>query len=140
MTPFADPDLPRCQGPRQDDRSASRRVNAVSRIHAVVSSRLVADQWPEIRPEENPVGFVTNGVHVPTFLHQNWADFFDQEMGRDWRERLRDLEFWNALDRVPETYKRYLQGYFRDAFKLIGTPLAIEFRTGRNPYAKKSKR
>jgi GTP-binding protein len=46
----------------------------------------------------------------------------------------------NALDRVPESYKRYLQGYFRDAFKLIGTPLAIEFRTGRNPYAKKSKR
>jgi GTP-binding protein len=46
----------------------------------------------------------------------------------------------NALDRVPETYKRYLQGYFRDAFKLVGTPLAIEFRTGRNPYAKKGKK
>jgi GTP-binding protein len=46
----------------------------------------------------------------------------------------------NSLDRVPETYKRYLQGYFRDAFELVGTPLAIEFRTGRNPYAKKSKR
>jgi GTP-binding protein len=43
----------------------------------------------------------------------------------------------NALDRVPETYKRYLEGYFRNAFKLIGTPLAIELRTGRNPYAKK---
>src|SRR5947208_437764 len=39
--------------------NGTRRVNAVSRIHAVVSSRLVADQWPEIRPEENPVGFVT---------------------------------------------------------------------------------
>jgi len=46
----------------------------------------------------------------------------------------------NALDRVPDSYKRYLQGYFRDAFKLVGTPLAIEFRTGRNPYAKKRKR
>ena len=46
----------------------------------------------------------------------------------------------NALDRVPETYKRYLQGYFRDTFTLVGTPLAIEFRTGRNPYAKKKKR
>jgi GTP-binding protein len=45
----------------------------------------------------------------------------------------------NSLDRVPETYKRYLQGYFRDAFELVGTPLAIEFRTGRNPYAKKGK-
>jgi len=43
----------------------------------------------------------------------------------------------NALDRVPASYKRYLEGFFRDAFKLAGTPLRIEFRTGRNPYAKK---
>jgi GTPase len=43
----------------------------------------------------------------------------------------------NALDRVPDSYKRYLEGYFRDAFKLAGTPLAIELRTGRNPYASK---
>src|SRR5690348_5913884 len=45
----------------------------------------------------------------------------------------------NALDRVPETYKRYLEGYFRNAFKLVGTPLAIEFRTGRNPYANRKR-
>jgi glycogen phosphorylase len=51
--------------------NGSRRVNGVSRIHGQVSSRLCSDQWPEIRPEENPVGFVTNGVHVPTFLHQS---------------------------------------------------------------------
>jgi GTP-binding protein len=46
----------------------------------------------------------------------------------------------NALDRVPDSYQRYLEGYFRDAFGLVGTPLAIELRTGRNPYAKKAKR
>ena len=45
----------------------------------------------------------------------------------------------NALDRVPASYQRYLEGFFRDTFKLIGTPLAIEFRTGRNPYAKKKR-
>jgi GTP-binding protein len=45
----------------------------------------------------------------------------------------------NALDRVADSYKRYLEGYFRNAFKLVGTPLAIEFRTGRNPYAGKRK-
>ncbi|MBV8741351.1 MAG: alpha-glucan family phosphorylase [Sinobacteraceae bacterium] len=82
--------------------NGTRHVNGVSRIHGEVSSRLVADQWPEIRPEENPVGFVTNGVHVPTFLHQTWADFFDEELGREWRERLRDRAFWNALDRIPD--------------------------------------
>jgi GTP-binding protein len=42
----------------------------------------------------------------------------------------------NALDRVPESYKRYLEGFFRDKFSLKGTPMRIEFRTGRNPYAK----
>jgi GTP-binding protein len=45
----------------------------------------------------------------------------------------------NALDRVPDSYKRYLEGYFRDAFSLVGTPLRIELRTGRNPYAKKKR-
>ena len=45
----------------------------------------------------------------------------------------------NALDRVPDTYKRYLEGFFRDAFSLVGTPLRIELRTGRNPYAKKKR-
>jgi GTP-binding protein len=45
----------------------------------------------------------------------------------------------NALDRVPDSYKRYLEGYFRKEFALVGTPLAIEFRTGRNPYAGKGK-
>ncbi len=41
----------------------------------------------------------------------------------------------NALDRVPDSYRRYLVGVFRKAFELRGTPLAVEFRSGRNPYA-----
>jgi GTP-binding protein len=45
----------------------------------------------------------------------------------------------NALDRVPESYKRYLEGFFRDRFELVGTPMAVEFRTGRNPYAKRKR-
>ena len=45
----------------------------------------------------------------------------------------------NALDRVPESYKRYLEGFFRDKFSLAGTPMRIEFRTGRNPYANKKR-
>ena len=40
----------------------------------------------------------------------------------------------NSLDEVPDTYRRYLEGWFRNAFDLHGTPLSIEFRTGRNPY------
>jgi GTP-binding protein len=43
----------------------------------------------------------------------------------------------NALDRVKESYKRYLEGFFRREFQLIGTPMAIEFRMGRNPFGEK---
>ena len=42
-----------------------------------------------------------------------------------------------ALDAVPDTYRRYLEGDFRRVFQLEGTPLRIEFRVGRNPYARK---
>ena len=43
----------------------------------------------------------------------------------------------NALHRVPDSYKRYLESVFRKAFRLTGTPLAIEFRIGRNPFVKR---
>ncbi|TAK44607.1 MAG: ribosome biogenesis GTPase Der [Betaproteobacteria bacterium] len=46
----------------------------------------------------------------------------------------------NSLDHVGEGYRRYLEGVFRRTFNLIGTPLAIEFRTGRNPYAPRNAR
>jgi GTP-binding protein len=39
-----------------------------------------------------------------------------------------------GLDQVPETYRRYLERFFRDAFKLQGTPLRVEFRSGPNPF------
>uniref|UniRef100_UPI003340AC72 ribosome biogenesis GTPase Der n=1 Tax=Castellaniella defragrans TaxID=75697 RepID=UPI003340AC72 len=42
----------------------------------------------------------------------------------------------NALDAVPDSYRRYLEGQFREAFKLTGTPLSIEFKSSRNPYLK----
>ncbi len=42
----------------------------------------------------------------------------------------------NALEHVPDSYRRYLERFFRDAFKLQGTPLKVEFKTGRNPYAR----
>jgi GTP-binding protein len=40
----------------------------------------------------------------------------------------------NALDGITEPYKRYLEKHFRDTFNLIGTPLRIELRTGKNPF------
>lgn len=42
----------------------------------------------------------------------------------------------NALEAVEDNYKRYLEKHFRETFSLIGTPLRIEFRSGKNPYAR----
>jgi GTP-binding protein len=44
----------------------------------------------------------------------------------------------NALDQVSHSYQRYLENTFREAFQLRGTPLRVEFRTGRNPYANRT--
>jgi starch phosphorylase len=82
--------------------AGSRYVNGVSRIHGGVSAQLCADRWPEIKPAENPVGYITNGVHVPTFLAQTWHAFLDSHIGRDWRERLSDNSYWQALEAVPD--------------------------------------
>jgi starch phosphorylase len=80
----------------------ARRINGVSRIHGQVSAALCASHWPEVPPEENPVGYVTNGVHVPTFLAQSWSRFFDERLGNHWRDRLSDDTFWKGLERLPD--------------------------------------
>jgi starch phosphorylase len=82
--------------------NGARRVNGVSRIHGTVSARLCADHWPEVPPEQNPVGYVTNGVHVPTFLAQTWNRYFDGALGTEWRERLADRDFWDGIGKLPD--------------------------------------
>jgi GTP-binding protein len=42
----------------------------------------------------------------------------------------------NSLDHVPQAYTRYLEGRFRDHFKLVGTPLRIQMRSAENPFDK----
>jgi len=44
----------------------------------------------------------------------------------------------NSVDQVPDSYRRYLERFFREAFKLRGTPLRVEFRSGRNPYVRRT--
>jgi glycogen phosphorylase len=82
--------------------NGARRVNGVSRLHGAVSAGLCAEHWPQVPPAENPVGYVTNGVHVPTFLAQTWSRFFDDKLGPEWRDRLSDSAFWRALGPVPD--------------------------------------
>jgi starch phosphorylase len=80
----------------------SRFQNGVSRIHGGVSSRIAAPLWPQIDPEENGIGYITNGVHVPTFLAQEWADLFEKYLGFDWSQRLTDPVFWQRVHAIPD--------------------------------------
>src|SRR5690606_19390213 len=53
-------------------------------------------------PEENPIDYVTNGVHVPTFLAQEWADLLDRHLGPEWRNKQYDPEFWSRIHAIPD--------------------------------------
>ena len=82
--------------------AGSRHHNGVSRIHGAISARICADNWPEVPPEDNPIGYITNGVHLPTFLFQPWVDFFDRSLGQSWRARLNEESFWQGLYKTPD--------------------------------------
>jgi starch phosphorylase len=77
----------------------SRFQNGVSRIHGDVSALILADLWPEVPEQENPVMYVTNGVHAPSFLAPEWADAFDKFIGSGWQ---RHMEEAGALDRIMD--------------------------------------
>jgi starch phosphorylase len=81
----------------------SRHHNGVSRIHGGVSANICGEHWPQIEPEENPMDFITNGVHVNSFLAQEWIELFDNRLGYDWRHKLSDTAFWEErIDRIPD--------------------------------------
>jgi starch phosphorylase len=81
----------------------SRFHNGVSRIHGRVASEMEAFIWPEVPPDENPIGYVTNGIHVPTFLGRAWVALFDMYFGTGWRNKLDDEQFWEQhIDSIPD--------------------------------------
>lgn len=79
----------------------SRFHNGVSRIHGNEASRLESYIWPQIPAEENPMRHVTNGVHVLTFLANEWVNRFDLLFGGGWRGQLSNREYWNCIDTIP---------------------------------------
>lgn len=80
----------------------SRHHNGVSRIHRGVSAQMLAPLWPQIEPEENPVDGITNGVHIPTFLADEWAELFSRQMGSAWSGRLADPASWAGVHAIPD--------------------------------------
>ncbi len=80
----------------------SRFHNGVSRIHGGVSAQLLGDLWPQVAVDDNPIGYITNGVHVPTFLATEWSAVFDRFLGHGWARRLDDPATRRALFAIPD--------------------------------------
>ena len=79
----------------------SRHHNGVSRIHGRVASQMEGYIWPEIPPTENPITYITNGVHAPTFLARDWVNVFDNRF-RNWQNNLCKPKFWKCLDKIED--------------------------------------
>jgi starch phosphorylase len=80
----------------------SRFQNGVSRIHGGVSARILAAHWPEVPSEENPLGYITNAVHVPTFLAPELARALEQTYGPQWGEHITEPGFWLRIAELPD--------------------------------------
>ena len=78
----------------------SRHHNGVSQVHGGVASRMESYIWPQIPPVDNPMTYVTNGVHVQTFLSPEWVALFDARFG-DWRRELVNPRFWDCIEQIP---------------------------------------
>ncbi|MBK8892263.1 MAG: alpha-glucan family phosphorylase [Dechloromonas sp.] len=80
----------------------SRYHNGVSRIHGGVSAGICRYLWPQIEPAENPMDYVTNGVHLPTFLATEWYETFERYLGVGWGERQTEPANWEGISRIPD--------------------------------------
>jgi starch phosphorylase len=80
----------------------SRFQNGVSRIHGELSSRICARLWPQIDHVDNPLTYVTNGVHTSTFLSDEWHELFDRQLGAGWGQRLHDAVCQRGIFAIPD--------------------------------------
>lgn len=81
----------------------SRRANAVSNLHGVVSRRMWRNLWPWRSEEEIPIGHITNGVHVGTWLAQQMRVLYDRWLPTDWNRRSGEPDVWAEFGRVKST-------------------------------------
>ena len=78
----------------------SRYANGVSCLHGRVSRRAWQALWPHHREDEVPVGHITNGVHVRTWLAPAMQELYSRHVGPDWADNLHDPKMWARIDSV----------------------------------------
>jgi glycogen phosphorylase len=79
----------------------SRAANAVSRRHGEVAREMWNPLWPERDLQDVPIGYVTNGVHVPTWLGPPMRELLDRHLPEDWCKHTADPEVWAAAQEIP---------------------------------------
>jgi starch phosphorylase len=78
----------------------SRYANAVSSLHGRVTRRSWQVLWPHHREDEVPVGHITNGVHVRTWLAPAMQDLYSRHFGSDWLDHLPDPQMWARVENI----------------------------------------
>jgi len=80
----------------------SRAANGVSARHGEVAREMWSALWPELAVDEVPVGHVTNGVHVPSWIGTPMRELLDRHLGEGWMARAAAPETWTAVDEIPD--------------------------------------
>ncbi len=78
----------------------SRKANAVSSLHGVVSRRMWASLWPWQSEEEIPIGHITNGVHVPTWLATQMRVLYDRVLPVNWHNHTGEPGVWAGFEQA----------------------------------------
>jgi starch phosphorylase len=76
--------------------------NGVSWLHGEVSKKMFNGVWKGYAPEESHVGYVTNGVHMPTWAASEWKDFYTQKLGAGVFEDQSNPDMWKGIFDVPD--------------------------------------
>ena len=80
----------------------SQEVNGVSKIHGRVSREMFKSLWPGYFAEENHIGYVTNGVHLPTWSNRLWQCLFKETFGHDYIDHQSDVKMWEKINEVSD--------------------------------------
>ena len=78
------------------------KSNAVSRLHRHVSRKMWENLWNGFPLNEIPISYVTNGVHVPSWVSQDMAELFDRYLGPRWRTDPSSEEIWDRVKDIPD--------------------------------------
>ncbi len=80
----------------------SRAANGVSRRHGEVAREMWQSLWPELPVDQVPIGYVTNGVHVPTWIGAPIRELLDRHLGEGWMTRAAEPDTWAAVDQISD--------------------------------------